>query len=58
MNWFRHLSPLPRSIVVMVAAAALTSVLGLGGLLAFFAWDDHQFRNGSYCRSNPADPLC
>lgn len=57
-DWFHQLSPMLRSALLLVTAAVLTAVIGIGALLAFFAWDDHQFKNGPYCRSEPADPLC
>lgn len=56
--WFRHLSPLMQSILVVVAVSTVTLTLVVGGFLAFLAWDDHQFQNGSYCNAEPQDPLC
>jgi hypothetical protein len=56
--WFRHLPPLLQAIMVVVAASTLTAALVVGGLFAFFAWDDHQFKNGPYCHAEPEDPLC
>lgn len=55
---YRHLSPLMQSTVVVAAVAALTLALVIGGLLAFFAWDDDQFEDGPYCHAEPEDPLC
>jgi hypothetical protein len=58
MAWFRRLSPLPQSIVVVVAVAAVTAALAVGSFLGFVAWNDHQFKNGAYCQAHPSDPLC
>jgi hypothetical protein len=56
--WFRRMSPLMQAVVVIVSVATLAAVVAVGGLVAFFAWDEHQFRNGSYCHAEPDDPLC
>lgn len=52
------MSPLMQSILVVVAVSTVTLTLVVGGFLAFLAWDDHQFQNGSYCNAEPQDPLC
>ena len=50
--WFRQLSPVLQALVVIVVTATLTAALAMGGLLTFFAWNDHQFKNGPYVTPN------
>ena len=58
MAHFRGLPTVAQALLLTAAFAVVAAVLGAGALLAFFAWDDHQFENGPYCHAHPGDPLC
>jgi hypothetical protein len=47
-----------QAVGVVVGVLTLTTAVAVGGLLAFFEWENYQFKNGSYCQAEPNDPFC